>query len=110
MASLDRRCRINREGVGQLRTIETIDGKRIIERLDAIDNAQRFYRYTMISGVPAVDYTGTLSAKPNRTGSSVEWRVQYLADGQGDLVVKTIVSTLEKTGLESLKNRFGASK
>ena len=98
------------DGVGQLRTIETIDGKRIIERLDAIDNAQRFYRYTMISGVPAVDYTGTLSAKPKGTGSSVEWRVQYLADGQGDLVVKTIVSTLEKTGLESLKNRFGASK
>jgi len=98
------------EGVGQLRTIETIDGKRIVERLDAIDNAQRFYRYTMISGVPAVDYTGTLSAKPNGSGSSVEWRVQYLADGQGDLVVKTIVSTLEKTGLESLKNRFGASR
>ena len=33
-------------GVGQLRVIETIDGKQIVERLDAIDNAARSYRYT----------------------------------------------------------------
>ena len=81
-------------GIGQLRTIETIDGKQIIERLDAVDNSQRLYRYTMISGIPAVDYTGTLGVKPKGTGSSVEWRVQYLADGQPTLVVKTIVTTL----------------
>lgn len=92
-------------GVGQLRTIETIDGKQIVERLDAIE--ERFYRYTMISGVPAADYTGTLDVKPKGSGSSVEWRVQYWADGQPDLVVKTIISTLEKVGLDSLKARFG---
>jgi hypothetical protein len=33
--------------------------------------------------------------------------VQYWADGQPDLVVKTIVATLEKVGLDSLKARFG---
>ena len=33
-------------GIGQLRTIETLDGKEIVERLEAIDNAKRFYRYT----------------------------------------------------------------
>ena len=81
-------------GIGQLRTIETIDGKQIIERLEAIDDSQRLYRYTMISGIPAADYTGTLDVKPKGTGSSVEWRVQYLADGQPDFIVKTIVSTL----------------
>ena len=97
-------------GIGQLRTIETIDGKQMIERLEAIDNSQRLYRYAMISGIPAADYTGTLDVKPKGTGSSVEWRVQYLADGQPDLIVKTIVSTLLKTGLESLKPRFGIPK
>ena len=35
------------EGIGQLRTIESIDGKQIIERLEAMDNSQRLYRYTM---------------------------------------------------------------
>jgi hypothetical protein len=97
-------------GIGQLRTIETIDGKQIIERLDAIDDAQRFYRYTNISGIPASDYTGTLEVKPKGEGSSVEWRSQFLANNQPTFVVNLIVSTLFKTGLESLKRRFGSPK
>jgi Polyketide cyclase / dehydrase and lipid transport/Domain of unknown function (DUF4331) len=98
------------EGVGQLRTIETIDGKEIIERLEVMDNAQKLYRYTNVSGIGAVDYTGTLDVKPKESGSSVEWRVEYLADGQPDFIVKTIVSTLLKAGFEGLKKRFGASQ
>lgn len=97
-------------GIGQLRVIATIDGKQIIERLDAIDNSSHSYRYTNVAGIPASDYTGTFLVKPNGAGSTVEWRAQYLANGQGDLLVKTIVSTLFKTGLESLKPRFGAAK
>ena len=95
-------------GVGQWRTIETIDGKQIIERLEAIDNSQRLYRYTNISGIPAANYTGTLDVKPKGGGGcSVEWRVQYLADGQPTIVIETIVSTLLKAGLEGLKKHFG---
>jgi len=97
-------------GVGQIRTVETIDGKRIIERLDASDNSQRSYRYTMISGIQATDYIGTLSVSPKGTGSSVEWRVQYWADGQPDILVKTVVTTLLKTSLDSLKGYFGAAQ
>jgi Polyketide cyclase / dehydrase and lipid transport/Domain of unknown function (DUF4331) len=96
-------------GVGQLRTIETIDGKRLVERLDEVNDSTKSYRYTMISGIPAADYTGLLDVKPKGSGSSVEWRVQYWADGQPDIIVKTIIATLLKTGLASLKTRFGAS-
>jgi hypothetical protein len=95
-------------GVSQLRTIELIDGKQIVERLESIDNSQRLYRYTNISGIGAVDYTGTLDVKPKGNGCSVEWRVQFLADNQPTLIVKTIVATLMKTGFEALKKRFGA--
>jgi hypothetical protein len=98
------------QGIGQLRTIETIDGKQIIERLDASDDAQKFYRYTLVSGIQAIDYIGTLSVQPKATGSVVEWKVQFWADGQPDFVVRTIVATLLKTGLEYLKARFGVSK
>ena len=70
-------------GPGQLRVIETIDGKQIIERLDAIDNSSRFYRYASIAGLPASNYTGMLAVKPNGAGSSVEWRAQYLPNGSG---------------------------
>jgi hypothetical protein len=41
-------------GIGQLRIIETIDGKQIIDRLDAIDDSARLYRYTSIAGIPRV--------------------------------------------------------
>jgi hypothetical protein len=97
-------------GIGELRTIETLDGKEIVERLEAIDNAKRFYRYTNISGIPASRYTGMLEAKPKSGGCIVEWRAQFLANNQPDIVVRTIVSTLLKTGLESLKARFGGVK
>jgi hypothetical protein len=98
--------RLTGTGPGQLRTIETVDGKQIIERLEAIDNAGRFYRYTNVSGLSVANYTGMLSVKPNGAGSSVEWRAQFLPNGQATIAVKTIVSTLFKTGLDSLKSRF----
>jgi hypothetical protein len=97
-------------GVGQLRTIETIDGKQLIERLDEIDSSGRFYRYTSLSGIPASNFTGTLGVKPKGDGSVVEWRSQFLSDNQPDIVVKAIVSALLKTGLGSLRQRFGAAR
>ena len=100
--------RLTGTGVGQLRTIETVDGKEIVERLDAMDNPRRFYRYANVSGIPASHYAGLLEVKPRGGGSTVEWRAQFLANNQPDLVVKLMVSTLLKTGLESLKPRFGA--
>jgi hypothetical protein len=94
--------------VGQLRKIELVDGKQIVERLDTMDNAKRLYRYSNISGIGAIDYKGTLEVKSKGSGSLVEWHVEFLADGQPTFVVRTIVATLEKTGFEALKRRFGA--
>jgi len=88
------KIQVTGEGIGQLRMIETIDGKQIIERLEAIDNVQKFYRYATISGIPAADYMGTLGVKQKRAGSSVEWHVRYRSAGAPDLAVKTVVSTL----------------
>jgi hypothetical protein len=70
---------------------------------------RRFYRYTLIAGIPASHYTGTIEVRPNGSGCVVDWRVQCVANDQPDIVVKTMVSTLLKTGLGSLKLRFGAT-
>jgi len=93
-----------------LRTIETIDGKVMVERLDAMDNAKRLYRYSSISGLPVLQYTGVLEVKSRPGGSTVEWRAQFRANNQPELSVKVMVSTLFKAGLESLKSRFSAAK
>src|SRR5271156_5919770 len=97
-------------GVGQIRVIETIDGKRMVERLEELENSSRSYRYSMLGGLQVTDYSGTLSVAPKGTGSLVQWQVQYWADGQPDIVIKTVVTTLLRTSLESLKARFGGSK
>ena len=99
--------RLTGAGVGQLRTVETIDGKVIIERLDATDNARRQYRYSGVTGMGASNYTGILEVAAKGNDCSVTWRVQYLSDGQPTIIVRTIVATLQKVGLESLKKRFG---
>ena len=97
-------------GIGQLRSIETIDGKQIVERLEAIDHSNRSYRYSNISGIPASNYSGVFEVNPRGSESSVVWRAQFLPDNQPDIVVRAIVSTLFKTGLASLKSRFGEAR
>src|SRR4030095_5497377 len=94
------KVRLTGTGIGQLRTMETLDGREIVERLEVIDNAKRSMRYTNIAGIAASHYTGTIEWTPKGRGSVAEWRVQYLANGQPDIVVKTIVSALQKTGLQ----------
>ena len=90
-------------GVGQLRTIAMVDGKEFVERLDAVDNAKRFFRYTNITGISASRCTGMLEVTPRSSGSVVDWRVQYL----GAAGVRGKLTPLLKAGLESLKSRFG---
>jgi hypothetical protein len=106
---LNARITVTGAGIGQLRTIETLDGQRIVERLDAIDNAQRVLRYTSIAGMPVSHYTGVLEVKPGGRGCIVEWRAQFMANRQTDRAVKALVSTLFKAGLDSLESRFGVA-
>ena len=101
------RTRLIGEGLGQLRRLETRDGREIVERLAEVDNTKRSYRYTLVSGVPASHYAGVIDVKPKASGSVAEWRVDFLANNQPDIVVRTIVSRLVETGLGSLKTRFG---
>jgi hypothetical protein len=106
---LTARVGVTGTGIGQLRTIATLDGREIVERLEAIDNVKRCFRYTSIAGMPVSHYTGTLEVKPNGSGSVVDWRTQFVAHLHTDRAAKVLVSTLLNTGLESLKSRFGGT-
>jgi hypothetical protein len=104
------RVRLTGTGIGQLRTIETLEGQKIVERLEAIDDAKRFFRYTNIAGMPVSHYTGELEVQAKGRGCVVEWRAQFLASHRSDRAAKSMVSTLLNTGFESLKRRFGVAK
>jgi hypothetical protein len=103
------RVNLTGTGIGQLRRIETPDGSEIIERLEAVDNTKRSYRYTLVAGVPASHYTGTIEVESKGKGCVAHWRVDFLANNQPDIVVRTMVSTLVMTGLGSLKSRFASA-
>jgi hypothetical protein len=107
---LTARISLTGAGIGQLRTMLTLDGQQTVERLEAIDDEKRFLRYTHIAGMAVSHYTGTLEVKPKGSGSVVDWRAQFLAANATDRAMKVKVSTLFKSGLESLKPRFGAAK
>jgi hypothetical protein len=96
-------------GAGQLRRIETRDGREIVERLEDVDDAKRIYRYSLVAGIPACHYAGTIEVRPKGDGCVAEWRVDFLADKQPDIVVRGMVENLLETGLGSLKPRFAAA-
>src|SRR5262245_14083024 len=101
------RARLIGECVGQLRRLQTRDGREIVERLAEVDNTKRSYRYTLVSGVPASHYAGVIDVKPKANGSVAEWRIEFLANTRPNSAVRTMVSRLIETGLGSLKARFG---
>jgi len=49
-----------------------------------------------------------IEVNPKGSGCIADWRVEFLASNLPDIVVRTMVSTLLKTGLGSLKLRFTA--
>ena len=65
--------------------------------------ARRFYRYTLVAGIPASHYAGVIEVTPKGRGCVAQWRVQFLVNNQPDIVVRTTVSKLLETGLGSLK-------
>jgi len=97
-------------GIGQLRRIQTIDGREVIERLEECDDSRRVYRYSLVAGAPATHYAGTIEVRPNGKGCVASWSVQFLANERPNSAVKDQVTGLEKAGLGSLKARFGVAQ
>ena len=97
-------------GIGQLREIETVDGKTIVERLDSLDVAGKTLTYSMVSGIPAKPYTGKIQVVPSGTGCRVTWTVDYRPSGQGELIVRLIIQSLIERSLKALQERLGQPK
>jgi hypothetical protein len=41
---------------------------------------RRSYRYTLVAGIPASHYTGTIEVTPKGSGCVAQWRVQFLGN------------------------------
>jgi hypothetical protein len=79
--------------------VASLDGQKIVERLEAIDDKKRSFRYTNIAGIPVSQYSGELEVQVKGKGCIVEWRAQFLANHRSDTATKAMVSRLLNTGL-----------
>jgi hypothetical protein len=104
------RVSVTGTGIGQLRTIEMLDGQTLVERLEALDDSRRVLRYSAIAGMPVSHFTGALEVQAKGRGSVVAWRAQLLASHRSTRAAKSMVSTLMSTGLAGLKALFGGER
>ena len=98
------------EDNGRLRRLSLLGGGEIVERLETIDEKDRLYRYSIISGpLPVANYTATLRVRDDGKGQSlVEWSSEFEpASGSPEPDAIRAVQTIYQTGFDSLKKMFG---
>ena len=98
------------QGIGQLRRIETVDGKVFVERLYGRDETKKVLNYTMISGIPADIYEGQMSVEPNGSGSRIAWTINFRHAGMAGFILDITISTLIYTGMAALQAKFGSAQ
>ena len=70
------RIRLTGSGTGALRTIETIDGKQIVERLEVLDNAKRFHNPELAHAAGAEAYV-TREWQEDKVKARYDWLFTY---------------------------------
>ncbi|MEQ9608860.1 MAG: SRPBCC family protein [Kiloniellaceae bacterium] len=99
---------LKKEDGSTVRKLSLVGGGSIEEKLEQIDDKERRYTYTIVSGpLPVSNYTATLRVRDSDKGCSVEWSSEFEAKGapEGDAVAA--ISGIYEAGFENLKKMFG---
>jgi len=99
----------NLEGDGRVRRLKLMGGGEIVERLETIDEKDRLYRYSIVSGpLPVANYTATLRVRDDGKGNSVvEWSSEFEPSGAAEVDAMKTVQGIYQAGFDSLKKMFG---
>ena len=96
---------------GRVRSLTTSDGGTVVERLEAFDNRQRSYSYSIIQApFPVVDYLSTIAvvATADNNITRVEWSGSFTPVNVSDADAEALFSGIYRDGLQALKNNFSA--
>lgn len=99
------------EGVGAARALTLADGGTVVERLDALDEANQTLRYSIVeSPLPVEDYEGTLSVEAiDESTCTVTWTAEFdVVDAPQEEIASTFAD-LYTAGLAGLKERHAGS-
>ena len=97
------------EDGGRIRRLALFGGGEIVERLEQIDEGDRLYRYSIISGpLPVANYTATLRVKEDGKGKAVvEWTSEFDPSGATEADATAAIQDVYKVGFENLRKMFG---
>ncbi|MBV4458718.1 SRPBCC family protein [Pseudomonas sp. COR58] len=94
---------------GRVRTLKSVAGETIIERLLDFNEAGRSYSYTILQGpAPVRDYQSTLRVLPGSEGQGVrvEWFGSFSPEGISDAEATAMFTGIYVDGLAALKQRM----
>ncbi|MFV3370824.1 SRPBCC family protein [Pseudomonas sp. NY15435] len=94
---------------GRVRTLKSVAGETIIERLLDFNEAERSYSYTILQGpAPVRDYQSTLRVLPGAEaeGVRVEWFGSFTPEGISDAEASALFTGIYVDGLAALKQKL----
>ncbi|GAB4239556.1 MAG: SRPBCC family protein [Kiloniellaceae bacterium] len=99
---------LKKEDGGTLRKLSLVGGGSIEEKLEQIDDKERLYTYSIVSGpLPVSNYTATLRVRDSGSGCTVEWSSEFDAKGAPENAAVEAISGIYEAGFENLKKMFG---
>lgn len=102
-------CEVEGEGVGAVRTLRMAGGLEIRERLEALDEAGRTLRYSIVgeSPLPVDDYLATIRVVEEGDGCRVEWSGSFEPRGVGVEKVAPLVEGIYRGGIAGVRKTLG---
>lgn len=94
---------------GRVRTLQTVDGAVVVERLEVFDHAGKTYSYSIVQApFPASDYLATLKVEAQGQGARVTWSGRFEPVGVSNEEVAALFAGIYQGGLEALRANFPA--
>ena len=95
---------------GRVRRLETPGGDVIIERLEAFNDKERCYSYSIMQApFPATAYLSTIRVRATADQQSlVEWSGSFTPVGVSDEEVTQLFHGIYEDGLKALRRRFAS--
>ncbi len=98
------------KGVGATRTLTLAGGGTITEKLEKVDDDERVYSYSIVSGpLPVADYVATIRVKPGPDGKNavVEWSSEFRPKGASEQAAVDAIAGVYQAGLDNLRKMYG---
>jgi hypothetical protein len=94
---------------GRVRSLQTVDGAVVVERLQTFDDSAKTYSYSILqSPFPAKDYLATIKVEPQGEGSRVTWSGRFTPVGVSEEEVVALFAGVYEGGVKALRANYPA--